>query len=253
MKKEWFESEDFWKNYAPIMFDEQHWAEAAGIAQRIKEIARLKDGARVMEAGCGVGRICVELAALALDTTGIDIIQSELDTAKESAEAQDVSLFLVNADLRSFRTENHGIEKFDCAVNVYNSFGYCEKKEDDFLILKSIFLSLKDGGKFILECISRESAILFFTKGEEFERAGKKVVTDFGVVGAWEGLRSHWTLTDTKSGEIIDHEFVQRLYSAAELGETLKKIGFSNVQIYGGWDLRPYDENLQTMLILAEK
>ena len=79
-KKEWFESEDFWTNYGPIMFDETHWAEAPAIAERVKEIAGLHEGSTILDAGCGVGRISVELAALDLNVTGTDIIQSELDT-----------------------------------------------------------------------------------------------------------------------------------------------------------------------------
>ncbi|MBR4629346.1 MAG: class I SAM-dependent methyltransferase, partial [Treponema sp.] len=104
-KKEWFESEDFWTNYAPIMFDEQKWAEAPAIAEKVMEIAELKEGDTVLDAGCGVGRISVELAALGLDVTGVDIIQSELDTAKESAKDEGVELKLIKADLRTFKTE----------------------------------------------------------------------------------------------------------------------------------------------------
>ena len=47
-KKEWFESEDFWTNYAPIMFDEQKWAEAPAIAEKVMEIAELKEGDTVL-------------------------------------------------------------------------------------------------------------------------------------------------------------------------------------------------------------
>ncbi len=253
-KKEWFESEDFWTNYAPIMFDEQKWAEAPAIAEKVMEIAELKEGDTVLDAGCGVGRISVELAALGLDVTGVDIIQSELDTAKESAKDEGVELKLIKADLRTFKTEEHGIsKKFDCAVDLYTSFGYCDTEEEDTEILKSIFDSLKDGGIFILENLSREVEIRYFTKGEEFVRAGKKVTTEFSVVGAWEGLRSHWTLTDIETGEVIDHEFVQRLYSAAELRKTLLKIGFKSVEIYGDFMQNPYDENMATMVLVCKK
>ena len=41
-KKEWFENESFWLNYAPIMFDEVHWAEAHGVAESCCKIAGLK-------------------------------------------------------------------------------------------------------------------------------------------------------------------------------------------------------------------
>lgn len=250
---EWFESEEFWKNYAPIMFDEQKWAEAPAVAQKVKEIANLKEGDTILDAGCGVGRISVELALLDLDVTGVDIIQSELDTAEEYAKDCDAKIRFIKDDLRYFDIKKHNLQKFDCVVDLYTSFGYCDTEEEDTMILQSIFDSLKNGGTFILENLSREVAIRYFTKGEEFERAGKIVTTDFGVVGAWEGLRSHWILKDIQTEQIIDHEFVQRLYSAAELKKTLLKIGFKSVEIFGDFMSNPYDENMATMVLVCRK
>lgn len=202
-----------------------------------------------MDAGCGPGRISVELALLGMEVTGVDIIQSELDAAKETAEDENVKLNLIKADLRSFSSD----KKFDCAVNLYTSFGYCDTIEEDVKILQNIYSSLKDGGWFILENLSRETAILYFTEGEWFERAGKTVLTEFHVEGAWEGLRSKWILIDNKTGQRMEHEFVQRLYSGIELKRILTGIGFSSVEVYGDFDFSPYNEKARTMVIVAKK
>ena len=246
---DWFESENFWTQYAPIMFDDARWAEAPTVAQYVKDIAGLGEGAKILDAGCGLGRISVELAALGLDVTGVDIIQSELDAARESAEAEGVPLTLINHDLRSFQAR----EQFDCAINLYTSFGYCATIEDDMKILKNIADSVKTGGTFIMECTSRETAIMYFTAGEEFERAGYKVVTHFEVVGAWEGLRSQWTLYPLDSKQAIDHTFIQRLYPATFLRDKLIDFGYSKVNIYGDFDKSPYNEHARTMLIIGKK
>lgn len=247
-EKQWFEKEDFWLNYGPVMFDEQHWAEAQGIAQAVCSIANLEEGNSILDAGCGPGRIAVELALCGLDVTGVDIIQPYLDAAKETADDEGVKLNLINTDLRTFQSDI----KYDAAVNLFTSFGYCETKEEDLTIVKRIFDSLKPGGTFILECVSREIAAQYYTDGEWFQRAGMTVLTDFGVVGAWEGLRSKWILID-KDGKRLEHEFVQRLYSAPELRDELKKIGFSSVEVYGGYGLTPYDHSAKTMVLVAKK
>ena len=107
---------------------------------------------------------------------------------------------------------------------------------------------------FILECISRETAVKYFTEGEWFERAGMTVLTDFSVVGAWEGLRSKWILIDEKKSTRIEHCFVQRLYSAAELRDSLlKEVGFKTAEVYGGFNMEPYDQNASTMVIVCRK
>ncbi len=263
---DWFESEKFWTQYAPIMFDDARWAEAPAVAQYVKNLAGLEEGSKVLDAGCGLGRISVELAALGLDVTGVDIIQSELDAARDSAEAEGVPLTLINHDLRTFHAPN----QFDCAINLYTSFGYCATIEEDLQILHNICESLKPGGTFILECTSRETAILYWTPGEEFERAGYKVVTHFEVVGAWEGLRSQWTLypLDTLRGAqeppsvrgapatkqpIIDHTFIQRLYPASFLRDKLIEFGFSKAEVFGDYDKSPYNERARTMVVIGKK
>ena len=247
---DWFESENFWTQYAPIMFDDARWAEAPAVAQYVKDLAGLASGSKVLDAGCGLGRISVELAVLDLDVTGVDIIQSELDAARESAEAEGVPLTLINHDLRTFRAPG----QFDCAINLYTSFGYCATIEEDMQILRNIADSLKPGGTFILECTSRETAILYWTPGEEFERAGYKVVTHFEVVGAWEGLRSQWTLYPLDhTDKVIDHTFVQRLYPASFLRDKLLDFGFSSAEVYGDYDLSPYNEKARTMILIAKK
>ncbi len=254
---DWFESENFWTQFAPIMFDDARWAEAPTVAQYVKDIAKLRDGDSVLDAGCGLGRISVELAALDLDVTGVDIIQSELDAARESAEAEGVPLKLINHDLRTFHAPN----QFDCAVNLYTSFGYCASVEEDMQILKNIADSVKPGGTFIMECTSRETAVMYWTPGEEFERAGYKVVTHFEVVGAWEGLKSQWTLypadTDLSkspaSKPVVDHCFVQRLYPATFLRDKLIEFGFSDTKVYGDFDKSPYNEHARTMVLIGIK
>jgi hypothetical protein len=135
---------------------------------------------------------------------------------------------------------------------LYTSFGYCATIEEDLKILKHIADAIKDDGFFIMECTSRETAILYFTEGEWFERAGMTVLTQFSVEGAWEGLRSKWTLIN-KQGQRIEHEFVQRLYSAVELKRMLMAVGFKSAEIYGDFDFSPYNEKARTMVIVAKK
>lgn len=248
MKKEWFENAEFWEHYSPVIFDENRWAEAPAVACAVKKLADLKSGNSVLDAGCGPGRISVELALLGFDVTGVDIIQSELDAAAESANDEGVKLTLLKDDLRNFSSE----KKYDCAVNLYTSLGYCEDVQDDLKILKNIYNSLKPEGIFILETVSRETAIINFTKGEKFFRSGIKVITDFSVVGAWEGLCSAWTLV-FPDGNKIEHKFVQRLYSAPELKKELLKIGYRSVEIFGGYEKQPYDQNAATMVMVCKK
>lgn len=256
--KDWFKSEDFWTDYAPIMYDDNLWEEAPTVADYVTKIAGLKKGDSVLDAACGVGRIAVELASLGMNVTGVDITKSVLDAAAQSAEDEGVPLTLLHQDLRTFTSE----KKFDCTINLYTSFGYCDTIEEDMQILRNIASALKPGATFIMECTSRETAVMYFTEGEEFERAGFKVRTEFSVEGAWEGLRSRWVLTpllNTKTTghneatKVFDHTYTQRLYSAPDLCNRMIECGFSSAKAYGDFDLSPYDQHARTMIIVAKK
>ena len=250
---QWFENEDFWKDYGPIMFDQSRWEEAPVVAGYVKSLSHLSDGDSVLDAGCALGRISVELALLNLKVTGLDIIQCELDAAKESAEAENVQINFLRQDLRTFKTS----KKFDSVINLYTSFGYCNSIEEDMLILKNMCRAVKDGGTFIMECISRECAILYFTEGETFFRAGYTVKTHFEVQGLWEGLLSRWqlykTLENGKESLVRDHTFIQRLYPADFLCKKLLDFGCKEAHAYGDFDLSPYDQNARTMILIGRK
>lgn len=245
---DWFENEEFWIRYAPIMFDPPRWAEAPAVAEGVLQLAGIEEEdiprTKILDAGCGMGRISVELAARGACVTGVDLIQPFLDSAAETAALENLSIEWQQADLRTFSRP----EYFDAAINMYTSFGYCKTIAEDAAILKNIARSLKKGGMFIIEMTGREIAVRDFTEGEWFERAGYTVLTEFSVEGAWEGLKSRWILYN-RQGLQMDHTFVQRLYSAVELRTLMQNAGFHSVEIYGDFDRSPYNEKARTMIL----
>ena len=248
---DWFENEAFWVQYAPIMFDAAHWREASAVAEGIFKLTETgcpPQDLKIFDAGCGLGRIAVELAIRGAQVTGVDLIKPFLDAAAEAAAAENVSIEWIHADLREFVRP----AAFDIAINMYTSFGYCKTIEEDALIIRNIAQSLKKGGCFILEMLGREIAVRDFTAGEWFERAGYTVLTDFAVEGAWEGLRSHWQLY-SKDGLKADHTFVQRLYAATELRQLMLSSGFTSIEIYGDFDRSSYNERARTMILVGHK
>ncbi|MGA2545153.1 MAG: class I SAM-dependent methyltransferase [Rectinemataceae bacterium] len=242
---EWFEDEEFWTAYAPIMFDEERWAEVPAIVDAIELLVRPSPGASVLDACCGPGRHSLEFASRGYQVTGIDITEAYLEAARESAAAYGVETRFLHADLRHFSAER----PFDLAINLYTSFGYFTDPADDRAALRRIRAALRTGGALVLEMTGKETAARDFTAGESFERGGWAVRTEFAVVGAWEGLRNRWILT--RGDEVLDHTFVIRLYSGTELKTALLDAGFSTVRIMGAFDRSPYDQTAASLVALA--
>jgi SAM-dependent methyltransferase len=242
MGGEWFEDEEFWTAYAPIMFDEARWAEVPAVVDAIERLAGPAPGAAVLDACCGPGRHSLELASRGYRVTGIDITEAYLEAARESAAG---SARFLRADIRDFSTD----EPFDLAINLYTSFGYFSDPRDDLRALGRIRAALRPGGSLVLETTGKETAARDFTSGESFERGGWEIRTEYSVVGAWEGLRNRWVLS--RRGEVVDRSFDIRLYSGTELRAAVLEAGFAAARILGGVDGSPYDQAASSLVALA--
>jgi SAM-dependent methyltransferase len=251
-KQEWFANESFWAQYAPVLFDAQRWAEAPTVAERVLRIIGAREGEpasgpTILDAGCGPGRIAVELASRGARVTGVDLIRPFLNRPR-----------FRRARGRRARTRPGGPARVQAAGGIrrrrqplhqlwvlrHHRGGHADTAEPRRVA--------EAGGWLVLEMTGREIAVRDFTEGEWFERGGFTVLTEFSVEGAWEGLRSRWILIDS-DGRKVDHVFVQRLYSAVELKRLMIASGFSSVETYGDFDFSPYNEKARTMVLVARK
>ena len=254
-KKEWFNDEDFWTQYAPIMFDEGRWAEVPTVADGVTRLARLnlygpqtrRRGPSILDLCCGFGRITLELARRGFSPTGVDITESYLKTAREDSAHEKLDIEFIHQDVRSFKRK----KAFDAAVNLYNSFGYFEDSRDDLLFLKNAHYSLRENGALIIDVLGKEIAVRDYVEADWFERAGFTVLTESCPVDSWTSTWNRWILI--KDGQRWEKTFVQRLYAASELRTLLYEAGFATVELYGDWDESPYDEKARTLIAVGRK
>ena len=214
---------------------------------RVEHASRIVHAPRVVDLCCGFGRITLELARRGFAACGVDITDSYLKTAKEDAAHEKLDIEFIQKDVRKFRRKNG----FEVALNLYNSFGYFENSCDDLLFLKNAHYSLCDGGALIIDLLGKEIAVRDYIEAEWFERAGCTVLTESNPVDCWGSMWNRWILI--KDGQRREKVFIQRLYAATELRSLLLKAGFSTVEIYGGWDERPYDQQAQTLIAVGRK
>ena len=262
-KKEWFNDDDFWRFYSPIIFDDKLWAEVPEVAGGVKRLVGLpvggavKHGPKVLDVCCGIGRISTELSRMGFAVTGVDITAALLETAREDALYENLDIEYVQSDTRSFIRPDF----FHTAINLYVSFGYFENPAHDLLVTRNVFKSLKPGGCFIIETLGKELVVRGFMKDEWFERAGFTVLTEYEAIDSWAALKNRWILIrnsapdseDAETPARIEKTFTQRLYAATELRSMLFEAGFSVVELYGGWDERPYDQNALTLIAVGRK
>ncbi|GHV94029.1 SAM-dependent methyltransferase [Spirochaetia bacterium] len=253
-KQEWFNDEHFWEQYAPIIFDDAHWAEVPEVADSVTALAglnlysgALQAGPRLLDICCGFGRISAELARRGFAVTGVDITESYLHTARKDAACENLNIEYIQADAKNFVRPGF----FDAAINLYISFGYFENQDDDRAVVHNALESLKPGGAFIIETLGKEIAVRDFVEAEWFERAGYTVLTEYEPVDSWTRLKNRWILI--KDGKRIEKVFTQRLYAASELRSLLLEAGFVAVETYGDWDQSPYDQRAAKLIAVGRK
>ncbi|MCX7774746.1 MAG: class I SAM-dependent methyltransferase [Rectinemataceae bacterium] len=241
---EWFEDESFWDAFAPFMFDEVRWDLADEEIAHTLALAGISEPARVLDLCCGVGRHSLALARRGHAVTGVDLMASLLEAARESAAAQELNVEFVQADARSYTGG-----PFDLCINLGASFGYFRNREDDLAMLARCYANLVPGGVLVLETLGKESTALHFREAEAFEYEGWQVSARYSIEGPWEALGNLWSAE--KDTQHYERWFTLRLYSAYELGLALEKAGFGNVAFFGGLDGRPYDQTAEMLVAVA--
>ncbi|MCL2764621.1 MAG: class I SAM-dependent methyltransferase [Treponema sp.] len=259
---QWFEDVEFWEHFAPIMFDDAHWAEVPAVANGITSFSQfniygqtqgkdwkepLTSAPKILDLCCGPGRISAELARTGFSVTGVDITESFLKAAREDAEYEKLDIEYIQSDAREFVRSDY----FDTIVNLYISFGYFADQNNDLKVLRNVYKSLKKNGTFIIETLGKEIIARDFIEAEWFERAGYTMLTEYEPLDSWTFLKNRWILI--KGSKRLEKTFIQRLYCASQLRALILEAGFEKTEIYGDWDESPYDQHANKLIIVCRK
>lgn len=207
---------------------------ARGIAYQLSELG-IKSG-KVLDVGCGTGRISIELAKQGYEVVGIDISPKYIELAKakasESGVEGKVKFILCDARLIEQCIKERG--SFDAVIFVWSSIIGYYSEEDDVKILSATRRLTKEGGLLIIaDSIGKE--YLTFRQSlvgtiEEFIDCGDHVVVEKVLYNPIRGevlIRQRFY---RKQGldliYIADSHFRMRVYSLEELVSLAERCGW---------------------------
>ena len=244
----WFEEETFWKKFKGVLFSQDRMKETPYHVDRIVEMLDLEEGDKIFDQCCAIGRLSLEFARRGYEVTGIDLTDPYLEEARNKAEEQGLDVEFIKADMREFKRE----ETFDAALNFFTSFGYFKDDEENKKALENVYLSLKSGGKFLLDVMGKEVIDKVYTDTDKWRMDDGYFVEEREIREDLEMLVSNWKLVKD-DGEVYEHEFMYKLYSREKIEAILRDVGFRNIEIYGDLEGSPYDEDSSRLIAIAEK
>jgi SAM-dependent methyltransferase len=242
---EWFENETLWRELYPYVFPMERVAAAQGQVTRILALADVTAGA-VLDLCCGPGRHAVEFARHGFRVTGVDRSRYLLERARESADTAGIKVEWVLDDMREFQRP----AAFDLACNLFTSFGYFAREEDNLLVLRNVRESLRDGGTFVMDMVGKEHMQYQGVKARCTQFAdGVILIQQPYVRDDWTRLESEWTVV--KNGQSRSYRFEHHLYSGPDLQDSLRTCGFDTVRLYGDLQGAPYGPEALRLVAVA--
>jgi SAM-dependent methyltransferase len=209
-----------------------------------ESMARRWSATRILELGCGTGRVTAVLSRHA-STTAVDLLIEMLDRARRRAPKAS----LVVADLRRFAFAS----AFDLVVLADDPMAHLTSSEERTAVVRSIADHLMPGGRLVLEGLVRPSRERLVVPARDVFRDGQKL---FAVEELWEpsGDHSIWTATYRYKEESATTEVtaVLRSWTLADV-DRLGNAGLLVETLWGDFNGRPFCNTSERMLIVARR
>jgi len=242
MSSDWFASW-FDSPYYHILYQSHDDREARLFIDNLLHALRLKPDSLVLDLACGKGRHARYLAEKGFDVTGLDISPASITFARHFEHER---LAFYQHDMRlPFR-----INYFDAIVNMFTSFGYFDTDKDHERSLQNVSRGLKAGGLFLLDFFNSEWVRQNLVRYEEKTLDG--IV--FRLRKSIRGGRVYKHVEfETGGRKFVFRERV-RLFTRTNFEQMFRMVGLETVQVYGGYDLSPFDpEHSKRLILIAKK
>jgi SAM-dependent methyltransferase len=247
---EWFEREELWADFAPVLFGPERWAGTPAGVDHLLQRLELPAGSRILDLCCGPGRHSLELTRRGYRVTGVDRTERYLEEARQRAADENLEVEWVREDMRRFSRPGF----FDGAINLFTSFGYFDDPEDDLRVARNLCASLRPGGRLILDAQGKEPLAREFRERDWHwidPEHGLILLEERTLSPDWGRITFTWTLVGEtgRRSETIS----LRLYSGTEITALFRAAGFATITLCGGIDGRPYDQRAARLIMVATK
>jgi SAM-dependent methyltransferase len=221
---------------------------------------------RVLEAGCGTGRVLIPIARAGVSIDGLDaseamLAQCEARLAREPSEVSE-RVGLHRGDARNFDLGR----TFSLVTAPFRVVQHLTTIEDQLRFLDAVKRHLAPGGRLVFDVFNPSFAVMMTADGMEHEDTPDTPLPNgasFRRTGRVNRIRWIDQVSEvelayyvTRSPGATPERFVQafdmRWYLRAELVHLLARAGYRVRTMYGGFDRTPVTDSSTELIVVAE-
>ncbi len=236
----WFSSW-FDTPYYHILYKDRNHTEAQSFMDTLTQYLNIPEQGTILDLACGKGRHALYLNTLGYHVTGVDLSKNSIQHAKQF---ENNSLhFDVHDMCKPYKTQ------FDAVFNLFTSFGYFDKDEDNLNTIKAIRANLNPYGFAVIDFMNTDfvihNLITEDTKtvdGITFNQ--KRYVKDGHIV-------KDITFSDNDKS----YSFQERVkaFTLSDFEYLFKKASVHLLDVFGDYNLQKFNNKTSERLVMIFK
>jgi SAM-dependent methyltransferase len=246
--------------YDPLFYALVHQGNPGDVALYLEQCA---GASRVLELGCGYGRLSLALAQAGSEVWGIDVHHGLLALAESRRIAREAAVsarvHLVHGDMRAIPP----MGTFDVIVIPFSGLYCLENDEDVLRCLRSARASLTADGVLLFDAYSadgfHEECAPEDYADDELEHvaliAKDGVAYDVYERSTWDRAQQRLVATYVHvpdgAGDPVEHAIAQRYLLSKQIPPLLSEAGFRVEQMWGSFDKGPYSQDSEMLIVRA--
>lgn len=234
---QWYAS---WFNtpYYHILYADRDHAEAHQFMDNLTQYLNLPEDGKILDLACGKGRHSIYLNSLGYDVTGVDLSENSIAYAKKYEN--ETLHFKVHDMCKPYS------EKFDAVFNLFTSFGYFDRSEDNLNTLKAIKADLNESGFGVIDFMNADFVIENLVP-EDVKTIGgidfyqKRYVEDNHIIK---------DISFTDQGKTYNYQERVKAKTLSDFEELFEQAGIYLLDIFGDYKLRKFHKSTSERLIM---
>jgi len=233
----WFDSE-----YYHTLYKNRDEKEAEFFIEKLVQYLSLKKRSKLLDIACGKGRHAKYFNSLGFDVVGVDLSSNSITTA-EKDENETLQFFI--HDMRKIYQEN----RFDVVTNLFTSFGYFEKDEDEQKAINAMAINLKKDGILVIDFMNAKKVINNLIASEQ--KIIDSITFDINRKVENQHIIKDIHISDSKT----KHHFQEKVkaLTLADFSDFIANAGLKIIDIFGNYKLEEFNAQTSDRLILICK